>query len=207
MNSIDFSAMSSDVLTQRLDDLVRTERGCIVDCLLHLAEIDRRNIHLGLGFSSLFDYCSRHLRLSNGASFRRSQATRLVSRFPLVAEYLRDGRVSLKKLVALRECLDDTNCRELLERASASTEKEVEVIAASFKPSPEPRESIREVKPRQVPMPQSKVASTSPGEVNPPAPPPAMVTMPPPPARVEPVSESRFSIHVTVSAEFHRELK
>ena len=60
MNPTHLCELTSDVLTSRLDQLLRQERGCLVDFLWHLAELERRKTHVELGFGSLFDYCRSH---------------------------------------------------------------------------------------------------------------------------------------------------
>src|SRR5882762_7212194 len=101
MNPTALSALTADVLTTRLAELIRKERAGLVDFLWHLAELERRKTHVELGYSSLFVYCNQHLRLSKGASFRRAHGSALLSRFPLAADYLADGRLCLTRFVAL----------------------------------------------------------------------------------------------------------
>ena len=69
-----------------LDDhayrLVMLERGNQAKLIAHLAEIDERKLYAGLGYSSLFDYYVKRLRLSRGTTFLRTQVARLCRRFP-----------------------------------------------------------------------------------------------------------------------------
>src|SRR4029079_4724415 len=99
--------LPASALTARLYDIRKAERGLLVEFLTYLAEVDRRGVHLEVGFSSLFAYLTEHLRFSRSAAFRRSTAARLLARFPVVADYLADGRLCLTTLVELRDVLDE----------------------------------------------------------------------------------------------------
>jgi len=46
-----------------------------------------------------------------------------MARFPVIAEYLADGRLGLVTLVLLREVLDESNLRQILDRAAGRTEE------------------------------------------------------------------------------------
>ena len=140
--------LSSSALTSRLADLLRSERVTVVDFLWHLAEVERRSLHLELGYSSLFVYCTDALRLSKAAAWRRTTASRLIVRFPLAAEYLADGRLCLSTLVLLKDVLRPDNHRELLDRAAGASEDDVKHLVATLNPKPDVTDSIRRVSPR-----------------------------------------------------------
>jgi len=46
--------------------------------LYYLIELDNRKLYRELGFSSLFDYCLRALKYSEGSSYRRITAARAI---------------------------------------------------------------------------------------------------------------------------------
>jgi len=83
-----FEHLSSHALTARLGELLATERRTIASFVLHLAELERRQLHLELGYSSTFVFCTQHLKLTNASAFRRTTAARLVTRYPAIAEML-----------------------------------------------------------------------------------------------------------------------
>src|SRR3954471_14441910 len=115
----DLSRLNDRELTKSLGNILTRERGALVEGLWHLAEIEDRRIHLAEGHSSIFVYCTRKYRLSEGCAYRRSRAVVLFRRFPLIAEYLADGRISLTKLILIQELLTEDNLVELLDKASA----------------------------------------------------------------------------------------
>src|SRR5215470_8638069 len=93
----------SSLLTERLYAIRKQERTLLVEFLAHLAELDRRQLYLELGFSSCFAFLTDHLGFTRSAAFRRTTAARLLARFPTVAPYLADGRLCLTTLVELRD--------------------------------------------------------------------------------------------------------
>ncbi len=90
--------LDSEQLAARIDTLIAEERLHTVDLLAHLAELDRRQLYAPLGHSSFFAYCTDHLRLASSSAYRRTTGARLLAKFPVVAEYRRDGRVCLTTL-------------------------------------------------------------------------------------------------------------
>src|SRR5437588_6678354 len=109
-------SLSARELNQRLVEMVRRERCLVVQFVIELADFARRELHRELGYSSLFYYCVRQLGLSKSSAFRRSEAARLIARFPAITEHLREGRLSIRSLVELREVLTDGNHSEILAR-------------------------------------------------------------------------------------------
>src|SRR5437660_10868018 len=102
----------------RLAEMVRRERHLVAGFVIELADFARRELYRELGYDSLFYYCVRQLGLPKSSSFRRSEAARLIARFPDISGYLRDGRLSVRSLVELREVLTEKNHAEVMERAA-----------------------------------------------------------------------------------------
>jgi hypothetical protein len=110
------SELSDADLVGRLVQIRKLERSLLVEFLRYLGEVDRRKTALGLGFPSLFSFCTDHLGLTEASAFRRTTGARLLARFPLVAEYLADGRLNLTTLVELRDVLDEAHLVEIAAR-------------------------------------------------------------------------------------------
>jgi 5-methylcytosine-specific restriction endonuclease McrA len=130
-------------IDRRLAEMVRRERHLVVQFVLELADFARRELHRELGYPSLFYYCLRQLGLSRSSAFRRSEAAALVNRFPAVAEAFRDGRLSLRSLVELREVFTEENHAQVLARAAGMTQEEAQLLAVEYKPRPTPRDVVR----------------------------------------------------------------
>jgi hypothetical protein len=71
-----------DAVIINLENLVKNEREVIVDILDHLNEIEKRELHLKLGFPSLFAYATTRLRYSEPAASRRINTARAMREYP-----------------------------------------------------------------------------------------------------------------------------
>lgn len=88
-------SLSDHELLSRTRDLSTQERKITLSLLLHLNEIERRDLYLRQGYSSLFDYCKSHLKFSESAAMRRIKTARCIARFPEICEMLEAGDVNL----------------------------------------------------------------------------------------------------------------
>jgi hypothetical protein len=190
-------SISAHDLDRRLTEMVRRERHLVVQFVVELASFAQRELYRELGYSSLFYYCLRQLGLSKSSAFRRSEAARLIARFPAIADLLREGRLSIRSLVELREVLTEENHAEVLARAAGISQEEAQLLAVELKPRPVPRDVAR-----VLPMPLVS-AETKPGpSVS------AETGLPPaPPATIKPLTPQLRLLSVTVSAEFMAELE
>lgn len=68
------SFISDSQIIKRLDALVKKERETTLEVLQHIIEFDRRKLYLGIGYGSLYDDCTQHLKYSESAAMRRIQA-------------------------------------------------------------------------------------------------------------------------------------
>jgi 5-methylcytosine-specific restriction endonuclease McrA len=121
-------------LIARLEQLSRDERAAAIDLLHHLIEVERRSLHLRLGYSSLFAYCTGHLCYSESAAAQRVQAARCLQRFPRVGPLLQNGEINLITLGLVANILTEATIDQWLERIRGKTQREVEALAASVRP-------------------------------------------------------------------------
>jgi 5-methylcytosine-specific restriction endonuclease McrA len=139
------NTLSDKDLMSRLERLRRTERETTVEILRHLNEVERRQLYLRLGFSSMFAYCVGHLRYSESAAGRRVQVARCVATFPEVAVFLERGEVSLVTVSLIAGVLAPSNANELLEKIRGKTQAEVEAIASTLRPAVQLRDRVQPV--------------------------------------------------------------
>ncbi len=194
--------LDDKALIERLRALASDERTIRAEFIVLLAEVDQRRLYLKAGFPSLFAWLTDHLRFSKASAYRRVTAARLQSRMPVVASYLREGRLNLTKLCHLRGVLEPDTCLAVLEQAATMSEADVEELALKLDPkkmaTPAPRESIRPVAVLQIELPSLPA---------PPVPPPAprvdpTTTTPPPPAPPAPPVVVRHQLKMTVGPDF-----
>jgi len=193
--------MDSRELVERLCVLRRMERLQLVEFLRYLAEVERRRFYLEMAFSSMWAFCEQHLGLSHGETFRRTHAAALLARFPVVGDYLADGRLSLTTLVELRHVLDDGNLDSVLARAAGRTEDEVKRLVAALAPREAPADLLRRcpaVTPRSAGP--ALAAAAPPVSAGPALARPARVTL-------EPIAEDRHILRATVTDGFRADLE
>jgi hypothetical protein len=189
--SIAMESISARDLDRRLADLVRSERHLVVQFVVELAGFAKRELYRELGYTSLFYYCVRQLGLSKSSAFRRSEVARLIARFPVIADRLAEGRLSIRALVELREVLTEENHVEVLARAEGKSQEEAQLLAVEYRPKPVTRDLVR-----ALPMPPASLVVVSAG-----------TTTPPPPEVVKPLTPDLRRLNVTVSADFIAELE
>jgi 5-methylcytosine-specific restriction endonuclease McrA len=138
--------LNNEDLVSQLHLAVRGERRMTLRVLHHLNEMERRKLHLDLGYSSLFDYCTRKLEYSASAAGRRIQAARCVRSYPDVLRLLEDNELSLSTIGLIEPILTDENCASILERVRSASYREVESVASEYRPPVALRDQIRHVR-------------------------------------------------------------
>ncbi len=74
--------LTSNELLLRAKGLAGEERAVTVLLISHLAEIQSRRLFAEIGFSSMWEFCTKYLLLSEGAAQRRIQTMRLIEQLP-----------------------------------------------------------------------------------------------------------------------------
>lgn len=140
------SSLNDRELLARLESLCRREREITLDVLRHLNEVERRKLHLRLGYSSMFVYCTQALRYSESAAGRRIAAARCMRRVPHVDALLERREVSLMSLGLVASILTPENAPELLERIRGKSKLEVERIVSEYRPEVAVRDRVRPIR-------------------------------------------------------------
>ena len=122
--------LSDNVLLSRLHGLVKKEKQTTLSILLHLGEIDRRDLYLAYGFSSLYDYCVGALGYSRSAAGRRIAIARCFHRYPEMVDLLESEEVNLTTIGHVASILNDENKDLLLSEIRGKTDRQVESIVA-----------------------------------------------------------------------------
>jgi hypothetical protein len=143
MTTIELARMSDEALVAESKRVAEVERRSMAELLTLLIEIERRGVHLALGHSSLFGYCTRALRLSEQAAYSRITAARAARRFPILLELLADGALTLSSLGLLAPHLTDENVDPLLDAARYKSTRDVERLIACLHPQPDIATSLR----------------------------------------------------------------
>jgi hypothetical protein len=206
--SIPFRLSDKELLVE-LKRLAHSERQSTAALISHLAELDARRLYLGLGFGSLFLYCTEVLRFSEHETYNRIEAARAARRFPMVLDNLGDGALNLSTLRLLAPHLTKDNHETLVAAASGRSKRAVEELVARHYPLPPIPPSIRKLPPPRPTGAYAAVPTTASVDSAPEAPAP-VAPLPPPPTRrplVSPLAPDRYQIRFTASAQTCEKLR
>jgi hypothetical protein len=129
--------------------LVGSQRELTAKLIVYLAEVEHRRLHLVAGYSSMFEFCVKELRLSEGEAFRRLAAARLGRKFPMIHALVASGSVHLSALALLRPRLTQGNHAELLEAVRGKSKREVEALLAARFPERDAPARVRAISPER----------------------------------------------------------
>ena len=87
--------LTDDELVAVIPDLAGDEREVTARLIAHLAELDRRQLFVPAGYSSLYTYCREALGYSEDAAHNRKVVARVARRYPAILDMLADGRLGL----------------------------------------------------------------------------------------------------------------
>jgi hypothetical protein len=134
MNSL--RDVSDADLLARVNDAVSRERAATVELIAALMELDRRELYLAQGCSSLYTYCTQVLHLGENAAHLRIKAARAALKFPLILERLQSGALNLTSAALLKPHLTEGNHVAVIDAASRKTKYEVQKLVATLDPGP-----------------------------------------------------------------------
>jgi hypothetical protein len=195
-NSLDH--LTDAELLKRLRDIVQDTHRLTAELLSHLAEVERRELHLKAACSSMFAYCTQILGFDEAAAYNRICAARLARRFPLIVEMVADGRLHLTGVKLLGPHLTQHNHLQLLEQAAGKSKRQIQELLAERTPKPDVPAKIRKL-PRRPAGPEASSAQPDLLQVTPPGPEPAKppgvapAGRPSPPTTTDPAPASRRS--------------
>jgi hypothetical protein len=168
--------LSDKALLSRTVGLCVQAKRNLARFIAHLLELEDRRLHERSAHPSLHAFCVHRLGLSEASAHRRIVATRLVRRFPFLLGCIERGEVHLSTLDVLRERLTDENASELVAATSGKTRRQVEELIAARWPKPDAPEEIE-----RADEPTGK-------------------------PRVQPLSEDRYRVQLTIGAETNEKL-
>ena len=135
--------LSDTALLAGLQRVVSASQAAAAQVVAHLAEVERRDLHLKAGYSSMFRYVTEGLGFSEGAAYRRIQVARLSRRFPQVLGLIGSGRLHLAGAALLAPMINSTNGRALLDAACGKSKRAIETLVAAQNPRPAVPDLVR----------------------------------------------------------------
>lgn len=213
MNTRSPECLTDEQLIADLVSVAAKEREATAHLIALLAEMDCRKLYLAQGYSSLFVYCVRCLKLSEHAAYGRIEAARASRRFPLILELLADGSVTLTTVCLLSSHLTESNHLDVLEAARNRTKREVEQQLAALSPRPAVASMIRKLPAADTaavvverPVEQRDKLLSLPPIATPAASPVSTQPRNRPPV-VAPLASERYKVQLTISKDTHDKLR
>jgi hypothetical protein len=202
----DLARIPSPELLERVRKLVQRGNAVEAELLVHLGEVDARQLYLEEGCSSMFTYCCRVLHFAEGVAYKRIQAARAARRHPQVLDALRCGDLHLTAVGLLAPKLTEINCPELIRAARHLGADEIKRMLADREPKPSAPAFVHPI--HEVSLPPTPRPPTVPEPSIPPltpSPPPAPAAAPR--ARTEPLGAERYRVQFTADRETHAQLE
>ena len=141
----DLNDISDAALEGNLRQLIASGSRTEARIVAHIAEVEARRLHLREGYESLFEYCKKHLDLSENEAFYRITAARMAAQFPLIFGLLAKREVFLTTLPLIRDYLSPDNHQELLEAIRGKSKPQILELLATMAPRPDARSHIRKL--------------------------------------------------------------
>lgn len=135
------------ILLKETLSLANQERVILSKLLWHLREVDRRKLYADLKCGSLFEYCIRVLKYSEGQASRRVSACRMLKELPEISEQIENGELNLMQLNQAKHFFseegitDKDQKMQVLEEITGKTLKETEETLNKKRKNP-PEETI-----------------------------------------------------------------
>ena len=138
-------ALSDRELLGNLQKFNQKECKLKVLVLLYLSEIDTRKLYLPMGYSSLFDFCTMHLRYTRATAARRIRSARAAAKYPEVLELLLSGEINITTLSMISDILDQDNHEEILSAIRGRSTRAVELLVSRHRPVNIIRDTVRPI--------------------------------------------------------------
>ena len=143
---MNLQTLSKSRLLAETARIARSEQRFTIKLLFHLNEISRRKVHLDMGYSSLWDYCTKELKYSPSGAGRRIAAARCIRRFPEVLAMLEAREINLCTLAMIEPILNEDNAPSILERIRGASHRAVQRLICEYRPPVALRDQIRPVR-------------------------------------------------------------
>jgi len=135
--------MELDIKARALAKKYKQTEGELLEILI---EMRKTKALLELGYTSIFDYCSRALKLSNAQSYYFQSVAEKSQEVPALKEAIQQGTITLSQGRRIVGKLTKENAQEWIQKAATLPQRELERAVSAMNPK-EVRESLRPVAP------------------------------------------------------------
>ena len=139
----DLNTLTDELLVVETKSLVASEREVLVKLLHYLNEIERRELYLKLGYSSMYAFATKKLNYSEAQALRRIRTARCIKDLPEIENLLLNGKLNLCVVALAHKELRSDKKQEVLARLTGTSKREAEAILSEDKPEKVIRDSIK----------------------------------------------------------------
>ena len=122
--------LADGALVAQVRTLARQSHRHTADLVVHLAEMDARQLYRDEGYTSLFRFVTGALGFSDNEAYHRIESARIVRTYPQALPYLASGRLHLTGLTLLGRAATPETINELLELCAGRTKGDIELCLA-----------------------------------------------------------------------------
>ncbi|HEX6791571.1 MAG TPA: HNH endonuclease [Candidatus Krumholzibacteria bacterium] len=128
------TSISDQQVLANTDRIVIEDRKLTLRMLDHLHAVELRKLFLQLGYSSMFDYCTKHQRLSEPDAVRKIRTERCIARFRQLIPLLESGEVNPTTVSMIAKHINPENADTVIEAIKNKSTREVERFIAALNP-------------------------------------------------------------------------
>ncbi len=113
--------------------------------LEELGEMHKQRLFTPLGYSNIFDYCERRLKLSSAQAFYFKTIFEKSQEVPEIGQAVRSGELSVSQARRIAPAVTKANCRAWIEKAKDLKQRDLEREVKAVNPKAHVKERIRPV--------------------------------------------------------------
>lgn len=144
MNNGTVGNLSPRDLVARVRALNAEGNRVVAELLVHLGEMEERELYTKHACSSMFAFC-RRLGMSEGSTGRRLSSARAVRKFPRLLPLIERGELHLTALAIVSGILTADNVDEVIAAVVGKTQREVEEVRVRYAPKARVNDLIRKM--------------------------------------------------------------
>ncbi len=139
--------MTNNELIQKLLGSVKRETHLTLEVIRYLAEVEERELHLEMGYPSLFELATKFLKYSDGSAFRRINAHKLMKHVPEVENKIIEGSLSISAAAHVEAFCRKTGAdrRKAVQRVEGKSTRDAERALFELVPDRTPEQRVRRV--------------------------------------------------------------
>lgn len=124
--------LSSNELVAHLKGLTSAQKNLDIEILRAMSEVLYRRLHLLAGFPNLAEYCETMFGLSKNCAWKRTQAVKVIDRFPQLMTMLKDGKTHVSHIAMLSPIITEANQDKILGFLPNASKKELEFFLSTI---------------------------------------------------------------------------